>query len=175
VGEWLCLPEVSNDSKFVAFCSEAAPDTRRDNMKDAGLQDTINDRLIFWDLEDIRQVKVVDRSYKPRKLFDIAWILLSEDQKTLHTDIGDVNIETGEWKPDSLHNRDKPKRTISLDCSWLQIHGEDLLWLPESYRPRNKYDGTIFGKNTIAYVCKDGSVLTMKLVDPQECSDSATS
>jgi WD40 repeat protein len=176
VGKWLCLPAVSNDSKLVAFCSEAAPDTRRDDLKDAGLQDTTNDRLLFWDLENSRQVKVIDRSYKRRKLwFDKAWILLSEDQKTLHTDQGDVNIEAGDWIPDSLHNRDKPERSISEDGSWLQIHGEDLLWLPESHRPQTYLFHTCFGKDTIAYDCNDGSVLTMKVIDPQKCSDSATS
>jgi hypothetical protein len=175
VGNWLCSPAVAEDCKMMALCLEAAPDTPRDDVKDAGLQDTTNDRLLFWDLENSRQVKVVDRSYKRRTdWLSIAWILFSEDQKTLHTDTGDVNIETGDWNPNSLHNRDEPERSISDDGSWLQIHGEDLLWLPESHRPEHLH-GTYFGKNTIAYPCNDGSVLTMKVVDPQGCSDSATS
>jgi WD40 repeat protein len=175
VGKWLCLPALSNDSKLVAFYSEAPPHTTRNDMKDAGLQDNTDDCIIFWDLENSRQVKIVDRSYKPREgWFDDAWILFSEDQKTLHTDKGDVNIETGDWQPDSLHLRDIPERSMSAGNSWLQIHGEDLLWLPESHRPRGTI-GTLFGKDTVAYDCNDGSVLTMKVIDPQECADSATS
>jgi WD40 repeat protein len=172
VGKWLCLPAVSNDSKLLAFCSKSTRNTRR--MKDAGLQKTIGDRLVFWDLENSRQVKIVDRSYerRDRRSYD-AWMFFSEDQKTLHTDKGDVNIETGDWKPNSLHHRDGPERSISKDGSWLQIHGEDLLWLPESHRPRRRFASS-FGKNTIAYPCSDRSVLTMKVVYPHEFSDSPT-
>jgi WD40 repeat protein len=175
VGDWLCLPAVSNDNKLLALCWTTTPGASRDDIKDAGLQDNTSDRILFWNLEKSRQVNVVDRSYKQcdRWSYD-AWILFSEDQKTLHTDKGDVNIETGGWNPDSLHNRDEPERSMSEDDCWLQILGEDLLWLPESHRPEHKY-GTYFGKNTIAYPCHDGSVLTMKVIDPQECSDSGTS
>ena len=57
----------------------------------------MTDRMLLWDLENNQEFKVIDTSYAP------SWMLFSDDNRTLHTNKGDLDLETGDWKTDSLH------------------------------------------------------------------------
>ena len=97
-------------------------------------------------------------------------MLFSEDSKTLRTDKGNLDLETGEWTTDNLRACRNPQRppsvSISDDRSWILYDNEELMWLPEAYRPwyATHY---YFGKHTIAYITRgEKSALTMEFADP---------
>ena len=164
-GDWLCLPVVSGDGTLMAFYFEAPIVSSLKYTMRTHAEVTFTDRVLLWDLENNQEVKAVNRSHD--NLYDEPWMVFSEDNKTLHTTKGDLDLETSDWKTKSLHKRDEPKSRISRDHSWLQMNGEDMLWLPESYRP-SPISGRRFGKNTIAYECKDFSMVIMRLADQCE-------
>jgi WD40 repeat protein len=162
---WLYAPAVSRDRTLMAFCSRTA---RYEN------DGFIGGRLLVWDLKNHREVVANDRSYIFSFDEDCAhWMFFSEDNQTLHTDRGDFHLETGEWNADNPCNP-KTSRTVSMsnhhdDYSWMRIDGEDVLWLPESYRPETLHVPRVCnGKNTVAYECRDGSVVVMRLTDSND-------
>jgi WD40 repeat protein len=166
--DWLCSPAVSHDVKSMALYLLATNDPDWKHKAISRLKYTLVNRILLWDLENDQEVKVVEESYTPSS--PPAWVLFSENDKTLHTDKGDLDLETGDWRTDNVHGLDKLTKSISDDLSWLQSNGEDMLWLPESYRPRNTWDrfDECFGKNTIAYCCQGGSIVVMQCIDPCE-------
>ena len=158
-------PVLSRDNKSMALCLSDTHKSGHEHMENGPWWHTMVDRILLWDLENNQELRVVDRS--STTWFSGTWMRFSENDQTLHTGEGDLDLETGEWKPDSIHVPIKPKRSMSDDLSWLQLNGEDVLWLPEPYRPQPS-SGEHFGKNTIAYGCQDGRVVVMQCVDPCE-------
>lgn len=163
---WLCSPAVSRSGKLMAFYVLAPPKPSDGNMTNGHMQAGMADQILLWDLEHGQEIEVAHRGYMPS--YFRAWMLFSEDDKTLHTDAGDLDLGTGEWKADNFQFPDEHTRSISDDSSWLRLNGEDMLWLPESHRPEKDCGEYFecFGKNTIAYSCQDGSVVVMQCVDP---------
>lgn len=161
---WLCLPVVSGDGRSIAFSLRPPSEWSARYGKNVGLKGAKVYRILLWNLENNQEVKVVDRSHPS---WSGAWILFSEDDKTLHTDQGDLDLETGDWETTSLHAPIKSKRYISGGHPWLQLNGEDMLWLPGSYRP-GLIESDYIRKNTIAYACKNGMVMIMRWADPSE-------
>lgn len=160
--EWPCSPEVSGDGKLMSFFSRTSFKSSEGNVTDVHSQYDMVERILLWDLENNQEVKVVDTFLSPG-----AWMFFSTDGKTLHTEKGNIELETGDWTTDTVHVPENLKRSISDDSSWLRLNGQDMLWLPGSYRPQDR-EGKHFGKNTIAYSCQDGSVVVMQCVDPCE-------
>ena len=161
----LCLPVVSHDGKSMALSSLATYESGHEHRANVRRKKNLVNQIILWDLENNQEVTIVDRNYMPS--YPEPWMFFSKDDKTLHTDQGDLDLETGYWRTDNVHVLDKVTRSISDDYSWLQLNDEDVLWLPESYRPEDRYDRN-FGKNTIAYACQDGRVVIMQCIDPCE-------
>jgi hypothetical protein len=140
--------EISNDGKLILLLFE--------------------NRLILWDLEQNLESQSIDTSG-----LDIGWASFTDDGK-IRCEAFDV--EMGHWVLD-VANGHAPcvavvpgPTNLGLLYEWVTCDHRDLLWLPTYYRP-SRYD---MARNTIVLVCQDGRVVTMKIVDPDGSSTSAS-
>jgi WD40 repeat protein len=149
--EILPSPVLSNDGKLIVFLSMQ--------------------RLIVWDLEMDRECRSIDTANE----ISISWIVFSEDDKVLLTSQGNLDLETGHWELADGYVPCSIVKPVSLGLSegrdWVRFCDEDLLWLPERYRP-NPGRCQHSSKNTIA-IARDNSVMTMRIFDPHGPSISA--
>lgn len=164
MGVWACPPVVSGDGKVMAFCSRATTDSPDEIVEEGQSIDSVTKEcFLLWNLDSDRKVLGVDRSYDSS--YGTDRMLFSDDNTTLSTNKGNFDIKTGRWNTDNLHafsefNRSSP---ISIDRSswWLRYHAEDVLWLPEAYRPIRRVRAQFIG-NTAAYVRRDSNVVVME-------------
>jgi hypothetical protein len=123
-------------------------------------------RLIVWDLEKNQEIRSIDTVGR-----HIKYTIFSDDDKTLHTSGGTFDLEPGhrdvrystrrQW-----HRRPEPIG-LSNGQDWVQFCNEDLLWLPNHYRPSDY----TWAMNTIAIGQRhNGRVVVMKIVDPRDLS-----
>jgi hypothetical protein len=123
-------------------------------------------RYLLWDLESDTKFLAVDRHCNPA--MDLQWMQFSEDLETLHTSQGNLNCRNGGWDTNKLYDytpESSPAVSLDHDNVWVRFGGEDVLWLPESYRPQIGFD-TAFAKNTIAYKCRTGGLVVMRFANP---------
>lgn len=167
MGVWACPPVVSGDGRLMAFCSKATTDSPDEHASvDRPTGSTIRERFLLWDLERNRKILDVDRSQN--SMTGTERMLFSDGNATLRTNQCSLDLKTGKWNADNLHTLDDIDRSspISMDGNgfWLRYRDEEMLWLPEAYRPMHKDRAHSVG-NTIAYACRDKSVVVMKFTE----------
>jgi hypothetical protein len=141
--------EISNDGKLILLLFE--------------------NRLILWDLEQNLECQSIDPSGH-----DIVCASFTDDGKIRCECFGEEkgSLKIVHW---DVANQHAPyvvpgPTHLSLVREWVKCDHRDLLWLPTYYRP-STYDKA---RNTIVLVCQDGRVVTMKIVDPDGSSTSAS-
>jgi hypothetical protein len=125
-----------------------------------------DERLVVWDLEKNQGIRSIDRVGR-----HIRYTIFSDDDKTLHKSGGTFDLEPGHRDvryitPRQWHRRSEPIG-LSHGLDWVQFRNEELLWLPNHYRPSDY----TWAMNTVAIAQRhNGRVVVMKIVDPRDLS-----
>lgn len=122
LGVWICSPAISNDGRLMAICLDASSDSDHRRERNRSPDDAaVEECFLLWNLEDEQASLVTYRRYPPS--VHTEGMLFSKDSKTLRTDKGNLDLETGEWTTDSLRACRDPQRppsvSISGDRSWI--------------------------------------------------------
>jgi WD40 repeat protein len=125
--------------------------------------DTDKEQLVVWDL---------DRDYVKQFIDTVGavptqWATFSNDDKAILTNAGKFDLDTGRWDManESVHCYPVQLGPLELgwDRDWIQFNNEDLLWLPNHYRP--DFSSYSRARRTFAFLCHDGSAVIMKIAD----------
>ncbi|EHK20398.1 uncharacterized protein TRIVIDRAFT_48578, partial [Trichoderma virens Gv29-8] len=88
--------------------------------------------------------------------FHITSMSLTSDGLHLVTNVGTLTTAEGEY------NFCADGYGFSNDCSWITWNGENILWLPEEYRPESHT--AAISNSTVAAYCTSGRVWSMRLL-----------
>lgn len=148
-------PVFSSDKRLVALHS---------SNKHLGLED----RIVLWDLVSHKEFRSIDLpglvlNYKMGS--GAHWMIFSEDDKTLFTSSGCIDVVTGEFNTESVPRQGGGPFSLGKYKTWIRFNGENLLWLPQQYRSWSEARSA-GAKHTVAFVGRNGKLVLMRFAEP---------